>query len=155
MKNKPALNLNKYDAKTAIGISASVLIATVIISCFISLNALAKVFYAIIDLLSNFSLTFLGFLLTAFTFIQILQSKEWFTAVKNTNGFDQMLVSFKVLILGSMVCFLAALLLKIATSLICSRTIYIIIISLSVWAMSFLVVLAWKTVAALIELFKA
>jgi hypothetical protein len=155
MKNKRWFNVNKRDFKTALLISIFILIATVFISFFISLISLSKAFYETVALLSNFSLTFLGFLLTAFTFIQILQSKEWFNAVKNTNGFDQMLFSFKVLILGSMSCFLIALLLKIATSLICCRVIYTIIISLSVWVMSFLVVLAWRTVAALIELFKA
>jgi hypothetical protein len=155
MKKERRFNLNKHDAIMALVVSIIVLGASTGISLFISLNALAKAFYEIIDLSFNFSLTFLGFLLTAFTFIQILQSKEWFNAIKNTVGFDQMLFSFKVLILGSMACFLIVLLLKIAVSLICCRVAYIIIISVLVGAMSFLVVLAWKTIEALIELFKA
>jgi hypothetical protein len=155
MNRRQVFNLNKQDMQISIFVSCAVLIVTAVISCFISLKALPKAFSEIVDLLSTFSLTFLGFLLTAFTFIQILQSKDWFNLVKKTNGINQLLYSFRVLILGSAIIFLAALLLKIAASLICSRILYITIISLSAGAISFIVVLAWKTIATLIELFKA
>jgi hypothetical protein len=155
MKKKCLLNLNKRDTKIAFLVSTFFLIITVVILCFISYGALQSTFSEIIDLLSVFSLTFMGFLFTAFTFIQILQSKEWFNTIKKTNGFEQLISSFRVLILGCIECFFAALLLKIAISLICCRIAYIVTISLSVWAISFLIVLSWKTVETLIELFKA
>jgi hypothetical protein len=155
MKKRCLLNLNKRDTKIAFLVSIIFLLITAGISYFISCAALQVAFSEIIDLLSVFSLTFMGFLLTAFTFIQILQSKEWFNSIRKTNGFDQLISSFRVLILGCIGCFFAALLLKIAISLICGRIAYIVTISLSVWAISFLIVLSWKTVETLIELFKA
>jgi hypothetical protein len=155
MKKRQIFNLNRKDTLIAGIVSVFILIVTLVLLCHVSFKALVVAFSEMIDLLFTFSLTFLGFLLTAFTFIQILQSKDWFNPIKKTNAFDQILTSFKILILTSIVCFLTSILLKLSTSLIYCTVLYIIIISLSICVISFLVIFAWRTIAALIELFKA
>jgi hypothetical protein len=148
------LHLNRKDLRDCLVFSVLFALIAGILLVFLDNNDLHASLIDVINILSNFSLAFIGFLITAFTFLQFLQSKEWFSDIKETKAFKGLISSFQILILGSMGGFFISFILKLSATILCNPQIIITIIVFVAWLISFLVVFAWKAVKIIIELFK-
>jgi hypothetical protein len=107
-----------------------------------------------LDTLSTFSLTFLGFIITSFTVFQMIQSKDWFEKIKETRAFKDLLNEFKLLIIISAGGILVSLFFRVGVSLLTYKYFFVAGICLASFIIAFLCSLAWKTISAIIALFK-
>jgi len=121
--------------------------------CGISSN-INTAYNTTLETLSVFSLTFMGFIITSFTVLQILQSKPWFEDIKTTNAYGKLLNAFKLLIIISAFGIFVALALRISVSILDYRYMKITGVWFSSFIIAFLCSFAWKTVSAIIGLFK-
>jgi hypothetical protein len=117
-------------------------------------NNINTAYNTTLETLSVFSLTFLGFIITSFTVLQILQSKSWFEEIKTTDAFGELLNAFKLLIIISACGIFIALALRISISILDYKYIKITGVWISSFIIAFLCSFAWKTVSAIIGLFK-
>jgi len=121
---------------------------------FIKCKELETAYGVTLDTLSVFSLTFLGFIVTCFTVLQIVQAKDWFEKIKTTAAFEELLNEFKLLIIFSACGIFVSLFLRVIVSLLTQRYFLIAGICLASFIIAFLCSLAWKAVLAIIVLFK-
>jgi hypothetical protein len=118
-------------------------------------NSEIKIAYdTALETLSDFSMTFLGFIITSFTVLHIIQSKGWFEKIKTTEAFDKLINAFKLLIIVSACGILVSLFLRVGVSLLIHKYFYIAGVWLASFIIAFLCSFAWKTVSAIIGLFK-
>jgi hypothetical protein len=123
--------------------------------CFFIKEAKINAAYgAALDTLSTFSLTFLGFIITSFTVLQMVHSKEYFEKIKTTKAFSDLLNEFKLLIIISICGILLSLFLRVGVSLLNKKCFFTAGICLASSIIAFLCSLAWKAISAIIVLFK-
>jgi len=95
-------------------------------------------------------------MLTAFTILQILESKDWFGKIKSTLSFGKLLNGFKLLIALSAFGIFFALFMEMSSDLISFSASWIkATIIFPIWLIAFITAFAWKTISAIIELFRA
>jgi hypothetical protein len=151
--------INGKDIRFSLIVSFTVSLLMAAICIFISdacntNREIIKAYGTALETLSTFSLTFLGFIITAFTVFQIIQSKTWFEKLKTTDAFNELLNAFKLLIIISACGIFIALSLRICVSLLTNKLLLIAGIWLAAFIIAFLCSFSWKTISAIIGLFK-
>jgi len=153
-------SVNRKDIKFSLKISSVVSFFIAAVCIFIkddcNKNENIKIAYnTTMETLSVFSLTFLGFIITAFTILQILQSKSWFDRITETDAFCKLLNSFELLIILSACGIFISLLLRISVSILNNKYIFIAGILFSTFLIAFICSFAWKTMSGIFELIRA
>lgn len=147
--------VNRKDIKFSLRISVGVSIAMGLICICIKGKELRTAYDAALEILSTFTLTFLGFIITSFTVFQMIHTKDWFEKVKGTMAFRNLLNEFKLLVIVSASGILVSLFLRVGMSLLTHEHFLVAGICLASFAISFLCSLAWKTTSAIVVLFMA
>jgi hypothetical protein len=147
-------SVNHQDLKFSLLVSLAVSIAMGVVCVFIKGAKINAAYGVTLDTLSTFSLTFLGFIITSFTVLQMIHSKDYFEKIKTTRAFSDLLNEFKLLIIISICGILVSLFFRVGVSLLIKKYFLVAGICLASSIIAFLCSLAWKTISAIVALFK-
>lgn len=147
-------SVNRQDIKFSLCVSLAIFIAMGVICVFIKEAKINTAYGVALDTLSTFSLTFLGFIITSFTVLQMVHSKDYFEKIKTTKAFGDLLNEFKLLIIISICGILVSLFFRVGVSLLTQKYFFVAGVMLASSMIAFLCSLAWKTTSAIVVLFK-
>lgn len=148
------MKFNKYYLLKPIILSITLTVGINILFIFLSLdiNKMNEISEEILSILITFTLTFIAFSITAFTILQLLQSKEWYSQVSNTKEFKSFISRLFLSIKMSMLVFISSIISYFIIQFD-DEKIYLIVISLSLFIMVFLIVWIWDCINDFIKLF--
>jgi len=118
---------------------------------------ISKVFSNALSITNGFMLTFTGFLITAFTILQVLESKKWFDQMKKTVAFGALIWEMEFAILISIAFLLGTTFLIFfnnVASFVIEDALKQALSSLQFGAIVFIIFLSWKCIKSLIVLIR-
>ena len=148
------MKLNKKDLFCAIILPIIPTVLFLLVMSFFSTNNISKIAESFITFFKQFSLAILSACLTIFSLLQILQSKEWFSKVKKTNAFENLISSFKVCIIFCIIGMFLPFLFELILFNNQRITINCALISISLWTMGFICYEIWTIIKTFIEMLK-
>ncbi len=117
-----------------------------------------KTYSAAVKITNNFTLTFTGFLITAFTILQVLESKQWFDQMKETAAFDALIWELEMAVFISILFLLGTsflILFDDISSFISKSLIVKAITSILFASIVFIISVSWNCIKCLISLIRS
>lgn len=113
-----------------------------------------KTVESVISFFKQFSLTILGVAVTVFSLLQLLQSKDWYSAIKETRAFENLILKFKACIIF---CFIGMFLPFLFEIILFATTQDIMLaatLAVSLWTMGFICCEVWQIIKTFVAMLK-
>jgi hypothetical protein len=149
-----ATTLTKWPyVKKPLFISIGITSLTAILTYFMKADDVVKIVISVNDATTNFSLSFVGFSVTALALLSFAQNQKFFGAVAKSAYFSSFLDRFFLSTKIAISLLLYSFAIRFISPYI-THIIGMVILSLTVGIISFLAIWVWKCIDDLIDIFK-